>query len=101
MGKMQVRVTPSWDLPLLHKSPDSSAMGLDAPVSGGAGEALDKPQVIECLLNPAELLFLPVGWGLSVELLETSAAVSFGDLGFEGRVPGAESTGAKIADRFW
>jgi hypothetical protein len=77
VGRKQVKVVPSWDLPLMHNHVHvySSIDGRTAAFSPRPG--LHEPQVLECILQPAELLFLPIGCMHFVEALDVSATVSF------------------------
>jgi hypothetical protein len=83
MGQTQVTFAHSWDLPLVQNNP-----GLFSRLDGESTPPtpplpLDEPQILESLLSPGEILFLPVGSGLLLEGLEVSATVSFTKLRFD------------------
>ncbi|MHC5542307.1 cupin-like domain-containing protein, partial [Singulisphaera rosea] len=44
---------------------------------------LGRPQILECLLEPGELLFLPVGCWSFAETFEPSATLSFTNFAFD------------------
>jgi hypothetical protein len=43
----------------------------------------EEPQVLECVLGPGEILFLPIGWMHHMEALDVSATVSFTNFVFD------------------
>jgi hypothetical protein len=77
IGRKRVKLAPSWDLPLMENYYHvySRIDGRIAPPRPLArpGEA----QILECILGPGEILFLPIGWMHFVEGLEISVTVSF------------------------
>jgi ribosomal protein L16 Arg81 hydroxylase len=77
IGSKRVKIAPSWDLPLMrnHAHCYCSVDGRVEPVS--AHPPLDQPQIMEAILNPGEVLFLPIGCLHYVEGLEISVTVSF------------------------
>jgi pimeloyl-ACP methyl ester carboxylesterase len=76
-GRQRFRLAASWDSPLFGDQVGSSAPPLPDPSSRRSPLALDQPQILECILNAGEILFLPVGWRYGVEVLEPSATVAF------------------------
>ncbi len=83
MGRKRILLTPSWDMPLMrnlfhvYSEIDGRATPPDPRPRFG------QPQVLECILNPGEILFLPVGCLHFVEALEISATVSFTNFAFD------------------
>jgi hypothetical protein len=82
-GQLQVTFAHSWDLPLVQNKPGlfSRLHGESTPPASPL--SLDEPQILECLLSPGEILFLPVGSWLLLQSLEVSATVSFTKLPFD------------------
>jgi hypothetical protein len=89
-GRQRVRVGASWDGPLFGDQSESSAPPLPPSASGRSPLALYQPQILECLLNAGEFLFLPVGWWSGVEVLEPSATVEFTRFLFDDDFPGPD-----------
>jgi hypothetical protein len=83
IGRKRVKVVPSWDLPLMRNlfHVYCRVDGRFLPPSPQAGSR--QPQVLECILNPGEILFLPVGCLHFVEGLDISATVSFTNFVFD------------------
>jgi len=83
IGRKRVKLAPSWDMPLManHFHVFSDVDGRATPPS--PRPALDAPQVLECVLHPGEILFLPVGCLHYVEGLDISATVSFTNFVFD------------------
>jgi hypothetical protein len=83
VGRSRVKIVPSWDLPLWDDGRPASSppdRGGPAPESGLPP---DRPQVLECLLNPGDLLFRPIGCWHSLEVLEAAATLSFSRFAFD------------------
>jgi hypothetical protein len=77
VGRKRVKIAPSWDMPLMRNflhvfcEVDGRAMPpVPAPDAG-------QPQILECILSPGEILFLPIGCLHFVEGLDTSVTMSF------------------------
>jgi hypothetical protein len=83
IGRKRVKVVPSWDLPLMRNLYHVYCQvdGRFLPPSPHAG--FRQPRVLECILNPSEILFLPVGCLHFVEGLDISATVSFTNFAFD------------------
>jgi Cupin-like domain len=77
MGRKRVKVSPSWDMPLMrnffHVYCELDGRGTPPTPQPGLGQ----PQILECILGPGELLFLPIGYSHWVEALDVSAMLSF------------------------
>ena len=83
IGRKRVKIAPSWDLPLManHFHVFSNVDGRVTPAS--PHPSLDQPQILECILHPGEILFLPVGCLHFVEGIDISATVSFTNFVFD------------------
>ena len=82
-GRSRVKIAPAWDGPLFPEHPPDSSTP-DAPTApAGAPLPLEWPQLLRCVVNPGEILFVPVGWWWSVEALEPSATVTFTNFLFD------------------
>ncbi len=77
VGHKKIKIAPSWDMPLMRNDFHvfSKVDGRVTPPQPIA--PLDGPQIIECILGPGEILFLPIGCLHYVEGLEVSVTVSF------------------------
>ena len=83
IGRKRVKVVPSWDMPLM-----SNFQHVFSRVDGRVPPAMPspefhQPQVLECVLNPGEVLFLPIGCMHFVEGLDISVTVSFTSFAFD------------------
>jgi len=83
IGRKRILLTPSWDMPLMR-----NLFHVYSEIDGRATPPAPRPrfaepQVLECILNPGEVLFLPVGCLHFVEALEISATVSFTNFAFD------------------
>jgi hypothetical protein len=77
IGRKRILLAPSWDMPLVRNlwhvyCEIDGRTTLPAPRA-----SCGQPQILECILSPGEILFLPVGCLHFVEALEISATVSF------------------------
>jgi hypothetical protein len=83
IGRKRVKLVPSWDIPLMqnHYHVYSRVDGRITPPRPQPqfGEA----QIIEFILNPGEVLFLPIGCMHFVEGLDISVTVSFTNFVFD------------------
>ena len=77
IGRKKVKIAPSWDLPLMRNDFHvfSRVDGRVTPPQ--PSPTLDQPQIVECILNPGEILFLPIGCLHYVEGVEVSVTISF------------------------
>ena len=76
-GRKRVKLVPSWDTPFMqnHMSYFSKLDG--RPLTPTPNPAFGERQVVECVLGPGEILFLPIGWWHFVEGLDMAFMVSF------------------------
>src|SRR5262249_16253916 len=77
LGRKRVLLVPSWDLLLM-----GNLQHVDSTVDGRTLAAtpaprFEEPQMLECVLGPGEILFLPIGWMHHSAALDGSAPVSF------------------------
>jgi hypothetical protein len=83
IGRKRVKFAPSWDIPLMQNyfHVFSRVDGRTAPLrpQPHAGE----PQILECILNPGEILFLPIGCLHWVEGIDITVTVSFTNFVFD------------------
>ena len=83
LGRKRVKIAPSWDMPLMQNDFHcySRVDGRVTPArpQPGPGEA----QILECILNPGEILFLPIGCLHYVEGVDISVTVSFTNFDFD------------------
>ena len=83
IGRKRVKIAPSWDMPLMHNDFHVFSR-IDGRVRGtNPRPAAEEPQILECLLNAGEILFLPIGCLHFVEGVETSVTVSFTNFVFD------------------
>jgi hypothetical protein len=77
LGRKKVKIAPSWDMPLMRNDFHvfSRLDGRVTPPQPQAGPG--QPQILECILEPGEILFLPIGCLHYVEGVEISVTVSF------------------------
>jgi len=83
VGRKRVKIVPSWDTPLMRNNFHCYSK-VDGRVTPPApSPVMDEPQVLECVLNPGEVLFLPIGCWHFVEGLDVSVTVSFTNFVFD------------------
>ncbi len=83
IGRKRIKLAPSWDIPLMqnHKHVYSRIDGRTRPAAPEA--PFHEPQIVEFLLNPGEILFLPVGSVHCVQGLDITLTVSFTNFLFD------------------
>jgi hypothetical protein len=83
IGSKRVRIAPSWDIPLMKNNLHvySKLDGRTLPPAPEPGP--EQPQILECILGPGEILFLPIGCMHYVEGISISATVSFTNFVFD------------------
>ena len=82
IGRKKVKISPSWDMPLMRNDFHvySRLDGRSAPPCPRPRP--DEAQILECVLGPGEILFLPIGCMHYVEGLEISVTISFTNFAF-------------------
>ena len=83
MGRKRILLAPSWDMPLMR-----NLSHVYCEIDGRVTKPNPRPdsfepQILECILSPGEVLFLPVGSMHFVEALEISATVAFTNFAFD------------------
>ena len=83
IGRKRVKIAPSWDIPLMHNH-----FHVYSRVDGRITPPRPQPrpgeaQILECILNPGEILFLPIGCLHFVEGIDISVTVSFTNFVFD------------------
>lgn len=82
-GRKRWWLCPPWAGPRLYNTHGVfSPVDLAAPDPQRHPDALGLP-VIECVLEPGDTLFLPLGWWHQVQVLETGVSLSFTNLAFD------------------
>ncbi|HZW33977.1 MAG TPA: cupin-like domain-containing protein, partial [Isosphaeraceae bacterium] len=83
IGRKLVKIAPSWDIPLMrnHFHCFSQVDGRVTPPL--PRPAFEQPQVLECVLHPGEILFLPIGCLHYVQGLDITVTVSFTNFAFD------------------
>jgi hypothetical protein len=83
IGRKRVKIAPSWDMPVMRNNLHcfSQVDGQFAPPQ--TRPPRDEPQIYELLLNPGEVLFLPIGCLHYVHGIEISVTVSFTNFVFD------------------
>jgi Family of unknown function (DUF6065)/Cupin-like domain len=83
IGRKRILLAPSWDIPFM-KNLTHVYCEIDGRATPPAPRpGFYEPQILECILNPGEVLFLPVGSMHFVEALEISATVAFTNFSFD------------------
>ena len=77
IGRKRVKIAPSWDIPLmnLHYYVYTRLDGRITPPA--PHPSLDQPQILECVLCPGEILFLPIGCMHFVESMDITVTMTF------------------------
>jgi Family of unknown function (DUF6065)/Cupin-like domain len=83
IGRKRIKIAPSWDISLMHNYLHcfSRIDGRSAPPT--PRPKLDEPQILEFILHPGEILFLPIGCLHYVEGVDISVTVSFTNFVFD------------------
>jgi hypothetical protein len=83
LGRKRLKISPSWDMPLMHNHLHCFSR-VDGGVTPPAPRPpLDEPQILEFILNPGEILFLPIGCLHYVEGVDISVTMSFTNFIFD------------------
>jgi hypothetical protein len=83
VGRKRVKIAPSWDMPMMRNlfHVYCEVDGRVMPPDPRPGQ--DQPQILECILKPGEILFLPIGCLHFVEGLDISVTMSFTNFAFD------------------
>jgi ribosomal protein L16 Arg81 hydroxylase len=77
MGRKRVLLAPLHDTPHMYNHLHCYSMVDASQLDAARFPDLRDAQLIECMLGPGELLFLPIGWWHYVEGLDVSATMTF------------------------
>ena len=83
VGRKKVKIVPSWDMPVMRNTYHVFSEVDGRIVPQQVAPPLHEPQILECVLNPGEILFLPIGSLHFVEGLEISVTISFTNLVYD------------------
>ncbi len=83
IGRKRLKIAPSWDMPLMLNHLHCFSRVDGRSISQAPSPPLDEPQILECILNPGEILFLPIGCLHFVQGLDISVTVSFTNFVFD------------------
>ena len=83
IGRKRCLLVPSWDIPMMgnQKHVYSTIDGRNTLPSPFPSD--DAAQVVECEINPGEIIFLPIGGWHFVEALDIAVSVSFTNFVFD------------------
>jgi hypothetical protein len=83
IGRKRLKIAPSWDMPLMLNYLHCFSR-IDGRVTPPAPRPpVSEPQILEFILNPGEILFLPIGCLHYVQGLDISVTVSFTNFVFD------------------
>ncbi|MCX4163806.1 MULTISPECIES: cupin-like domain-containing protein [Paraburkholderia] len=77
IGRKQVKLVPLCDTPHMYNHLHCYSQVDGSAVDFTRFPALQNAQLIECTLEPGDLLFLPIGWWHYVEGLDASVTMTF------------------------
>jgi hypothetical protein len=83
LGRKRVKIVPSWDMPLMRNNYHVFCQVDGRTASPSPHPALNEPQIMECILSPGEILFLPIGCLHYVEGIDVTVTVSFTNFLFD------------------
>ena len=83
IGRKRLKIAPSWDMPLMLNHLHCFSRVDGRSISPAPSPPLEEPQILECILNPGEILFLPIGCLHFVQGLDISVTVSFTNFVFD------------------
>jgi len=70
-----VRIVPSWDLPSMRNTWQNRSEQDGKELLTVSPDQTGRPQILETILTPGEMLFVPVGYWYRIEAMEISASV--------------------------
>jgi hypothetical protein len=83
IGRKRIKLAPSWDISLMRNYLHCFS-GIDGRTAHASPRPrLDEPQILEFMLHPGEILFLPIGCLHYVEGVDISVTVSFTNFVFD------------------
>jgi hypothetical protein len=83
IGRKRVKFAPSWDIPLMQNNFHVFCR-VDGRITPPRPQPqLGEAQIIECILNPGEILFLPIGGLHWVEGIDITVTMSFTNFVFD------------------
>jgi hypothetical protein len=83
IGRKLVKIAPSWEIPIMRNNLHCFSQ-IDGRVAPPAPRPpRDEPQIYEIILNPGEVLFLPIGCLYYVQGIDISVTVSFTNFIFD------------------
>lgn len=91
LGKLRVKLVPSWDLPLMRNTWQALSELDGRQTSAVSPIELDQPQVLECVLNQGELLLIPVGCWFFVQRIEASVTATAHNFVFDNDFPSPDA----------
>ena len=83
IGRKRILLVPSWDMPLMRNLFDVYCEIDGRTTSPAPPASFGQPQILECFLEPGEILFLPIGCLHFVEAIEISVTMSFTNFHFD------------------
>ncbi len=83
LGRTRVKISPSWDMPFLFNNLHWFSQADSRLVPTQPRPPRDEPQIHEVILDPGEVLFLPIGWMYYVEAIEIAITATFANFVFD------------------
>jgi ribosomal protein L16 Arg81 hydroxylase len=83
IGRKRVKLAPSWDTPLMRNEHHVFSKIDGGPIQPSTSPTLQEPQFLELILEPGEILFLPVGCWHYVEGLDITVTMQFTNFVFD------------------
>src|SRR5262249_772403 len=83
IGRKRVKLAPSWDMPLMRNVFHSYCQVDGRVTPPTTRPSLDEPQILEGIINPGELLFVPIGCLHWVEAVDVSVTVTMMNFVFD------------------
>jgi hypothetical protein len=96
MGRKRLRIAPSWDIPLMYNHYHVFSQIDGRKVQPTPTPPFEHPQIIEFILEPGEILFLPIGCMHFVEGVDATITISFTNFAFDNDFSSFYSTYHKV-----
>jgi hypothetical protein len=77
LGRKRIKLVPMWDTPFVYNHQHCYSMVDCREIDEERFPEMRNAQIMELVIEPGELLFIPIGWWHHVEGLEPSAMMSF------------------------